>query len=213
MRIIVFGATGMAGSEIVTEALRRGHRVIAASRTPRHDDQRERLTHMSIDVADASTIAELLPGADAAVFTVRLPPGRERDIAPLTDRFLHAARAAATPVLIVGGAAPLRSPSHPNVHLIDDRTFVPEAWLPIARASMEQFVTCAEHPNQHWTYLSPPAVLEPGHRTGGYRRGQDALLTDPDGTSHISAADLAIAVCDELENPSGDQHFTVIGAR
>jgi putative NADH-flavin reductase len=30
-----------------------------------------------------------------------------------------------------------------------------------------------------------------------------------DGSSQISAEDLAIAVVDELENPGGERHFTV----
>ncbi|WP_408648234.1 NAD(P)-dependent oxidoreductase [Streptomyces gossypiisoli] len=59
-------------------------------------------------------------------------------------------------------------------------------------------------------YLSPPALLEPGARTGRYRRGTDSLLTAPDGRSWISAEDLAVAVVDELESPGRERHFTVV---
>lgn len=74
---------------------------------------------------------------------------------------------------------------------------------------MEQWETCRRRSQQDWTYLSPPALLEDGPRTGGYRRGTDTLLTDPDGGSRISAADLAIAVLDEIERPGTDRHWTV----
>ncbi|MGW1745760.1 hypothetical protein ACWCRD_09100 [Streptomyces sp. NPDC002092] len=42
--------------------------------------------------------------------------------------------------------------------------------------------------------LSPPALLEPGVRTGRYRRGTDTLLIGADGRTWISAEDLAVAV-------------------
>ncbi|MFI7669331.1 NAD-dependent epimerase/dehydratase family protein [Nocardia sp. NPDC049526] len=54
-----------------------------------------------------------------------------------------------------------------------------------------------------------PALLEPGHRTGKYRRGTTTLITAADGASRISAEDLAVAVLDELETPCETQHFTV----
>ncbi|WP_206752038.1 hypothetical protein [Kribbella antiqua] len=47
--------------------------------------------------------------------------------------------------------------------------------------------------------MSPPALLEPGTRTGNYRRGKDHLLTGADGTSYISMEDFAVALVDEAE--------------
>lgn len=57
-------------------------------------------------------------------------------------------------------------------------------------------------------YLSSPAILEPGNRTGAYRRGT-TLLTAADGSSQISAEDLAVAALDEVEDPGTERHFTV----
>ncbi|NLE17229.1 MAG: NAD-dependent epimerase, partial [Propioniciclava sp.] len=37
--------------------------------------------------------------------------------------------------------------------------------------------------------------------TGEYRTSDDVLLRSPDGSSQISAADLALAVLDEIEQP------------
>ncbi|OZY79883.1 NADH-flavin reductase, partial [Streptococcus pyogenes] len=50
----------------------------------------------------------------------------------------------------------------------------------------------------------------PGQGTGAYRRGGDTLLINHDGTSRITPADLALAVLDELEQPSTQRHFTAI---
>lgn len=210
MRIAVFGATGMAGSAIVSEALTRGHQVIAASRRPSttasHDD---RLAVRAVDVANPDAVDPVLAETDAAVFTIRLAPGEEHQLAPLTRGFLDVAERHRTRVLIVGGSAPLRSPNHPDRLLIDDPDHVPEAWKTIAQASLHQYNACQEHPCTGWVYLSPPAVFEPGERSGRYLRGTTTLVIDANGVSRITAPDFAIAVLDELENPSNERHFTV----
>ena len=74
---------------------------------------------------------------------------------------------------------------------------------------MAQLQACRSHAGADWVYLSPPALLEPGVRTGRYRRGTDTLLTGADGQSWISAEDLAVAVVDELESPGPDRRITV----
>lgn len=212
MRIAVLGATGMAGSAITTEALDRGHHVTAASRHPRPDAARDRLVSRALDVADTVSVEQLLAGADAAVLTIRLAPGDEARLVPLTEGVLEAAARHGTRVLIVGGAAPLRSPRDPDRRLIDDPEHVPEAWRAIAQASLDQFRLFQDQVHRGWVYLSPPAVLVPGARSGRHRRGTDTLLTDEDGASRITAADIAIAVVDELEDPGPDPHMTVIAA-
>lgn len=209
MKIAVFGATGMAGGAIVAEGLARGHDITGLSRRPRNNIVHDRLTTRALDVGDTGAVDSVLATVDSAVLTIRLRPGAERQLAPLTRGFLDTAERRRTRVLVVGGAAPLRSPEDHGRLLIDDPVHVPEVWRPIAAASLEQFRLCRSHTHPDRVYLSPPAVLEPGARSGRYRRGTDTLLTDADGVSRISAADLAIAVLDELETPGDVDHFTV----
>jgi putative NADH-flavin reductase len=55
-----------------------------------------------------------------------------------------------------------------------------------------------------WFYVSPAASFGAWAQvpdTGAYRVSEDVLLTDGEGNSAISAADLAKAVVDELERP------------
>jgi len=52
-----------------------------------------------------------------------------------------------------------------------------------------------------WTYLSPPASLYAGSRTGEYRLGTDELLIDDEGNSRLSMEDLAVVLLDEAERP------------
>jgi putative NADH-flavin reductase len=72
---------------------------------------------------------------------------------------------------------------------------------PIALACNEQLEVVRGSDDVDWVYVSPPAVLEPGVRTGQYRVGRDELLVDPDGASSISMEDFAVALLDEVEGP------------
>ena len=59
--------------------------------------------------------------------------------------------------------------------------------------------------------LSEPfGRIEPRHRTGKFRLGNDQLLVDATGQSKISVQDYAVAMIDELERPTHvRQRFTV----
>lgn len=213
MKITVIGATGMVGSRLVTEAADRGHVVTAASRNPGVDPRPDVIASVAVDVRTPETLAPVLAGADAVVLAIRPVPGDEHTLAPLTAAVLDAADAAGTAVLIVGGAGPLRSPNDRTLLVADDPAHVPAAWQSIAAASTAQLRTCQQNSSTGWVYLSPPAILEPGTRTGRYRRGTTTLLTDADGRAAGSAEDLAVAVVDELERPGAEQHFTIAHAQ
>lgn len=183
MKIAVAGATGMVGSRVVAEAVRRGHHVTAVSRAH------------GLDVNDRELMDGVLSGVDCAVVATT---------GTAVTTMLDAALATRTRIVVVGGAAPLRTPGGTGL-VLDDERYVPPYLRPVAEASMRQLEECEAH-RADWVYLSPPALLAPGERTGAYRRGTTELLTGP---SAISAEDLAVAVLDELERPGTDRHFTV----
>lgn len=212
MKITVIGATGMVGSRVVTEATTRGHLVTAASRNPGVHPGSDAIASVAVDVTSPDTVTSALADADAAVLAIRPARGDEHRLAPLTEAVLDAAAATRTALLIVGGAGPLRSPKDPELLVADDPTYVPAAWQSLAAASTAQLRTCQEHSGNGWTYLSPPAILEPGTRTGRYRRGTTTLLTDADERSAISAEDFAVAVVNEVERPGDERHVTIAQA-
>lgn len=98
-------------------------------------------------------------------------------------------------LLVVGGGGSLEV--SPGLQLVDTPDF-PAAWKPVALAARE-VLGRYRNTDLDWTYFSPPAVIEPGTRTGHYRVGTDQLLTDAQGVSRISAEDFAIAMVDALE--------------
>lgn len=199
----------MVGCRVVTEAAGRGHHVTAVyrSRRPAAAPAAAAVTAVEGDADDADRMSALFEDADAVVAATRPAPGREHTAVLTTTALLDAAAKTGTRILVVGGAAPLMMPGQPDV-LVLDSPYVPEPYRTLAAASAAQLDTCRSH-SADWVYLSPPALLEPGTRTGTYRRGTTTLLTTPDGGSRISAEDLAVAVLDELERPGTDRHFTV----
>ncbi|MFE9322138.1 NAD(P)-dependent oxidoreductase [Nocardia sp. NPDC052278] len=205
MKIAVVGAAGMVGSRVVDEAASRGHQLVAVFR-------KERPTTLPAGVVavahDADQMSRLFDGSDAIVMATRPAPGQENAVAATTTALLDAAAAVQARILVVGGAAPLQIPGRADRLVIDSPEHVPPAIRPIAAASVAQLEACRTHA-ANWIYLSPPALLEPGSRTGKYRRGTTTLITDADGASRISAEDLAVAVVDELEIPCDTKHFTV----
>lgn len=208
MKIAVVGAAGMVGSRVVNEAASRGHDLIAVFRKERPAALPPGVTAVEGDANDPDHMSRLFNGADAIVAATRPAPGHEHTVVMTTTALLNAATTARTRILVVGGAAPLQIPGRPERLVVDSPKYVPEAVRTIAAASVAQLDACRAHP-ANWIYLSPPAILEPGRRTGQYRRGTTTLITSADGASRISAEDLAVAVLDELENPRESKHFTV----
>lgn len=61
MNLVVVGATGRTGSQVVEQALQRGHRVTALARRPEQVSLRhDRLVTVAADVFDAARLVEVL---------------------------------------------------------------------------------------------------------------------------------------------------------
>lgn len=66
MKLLVLGATGGIGREILRQGLERGHAITAFVRTPhRLDDLRDRVTVVQGNLMDANALAEVFAGHDA----------------------------------------------------------------------------------------------------------------------------------------------------
>lgn len=207
MRITIFGATGAVGSRTVQEALSRNHEVTAVGRNP------ERLQALADslaaagalqvrqgDASDAADVARLSLGQDVVISATRPVAGREDELAVAAKGLVGGLGGSGVRLLIVGGAASLTLPGDPGTLLVDGPGF-PVELRPIALACNEQLDVIRGGDEVDWTYLSPPALLEPGVRTGSYRVGRDELLVGPDGTSYLSMEDFAVALLDEAERP------------
>ena len=205
MKIVLYGATGKAGSRILKELTSRGHQVVAVTRTvgglPAAVERKQD------DLSDVDAIAATISGADAVVSAYAPPAENTDELIGVTERQIAAVKKAGVPrLVVVGGAGSLEV--SPGVSLLASG-HLPEAWVPIAR-SHETALHLLQASDINWTYFSPAAFFEPGQRTGKFRRGTNQLISNEKGESRISMEDYAIALVDELEKPAHERaRFTV----
>jgi uncharacterized protein len=207
LKIVLYGATGKAGSVILKELVDRGHTVVTPARTPEKLQKLKNVTAVQDDLSDPGKIAGIVKGADAVVSAYGPPPEDTSQIVGATDRLVKGIKQAGGPrLIVVGGAGSLFVA--PGVTLRESG-HLPEEWIPIVDAHI-QVLNNLKQSSIDWTYLSPAAFFEPGERTGKFRLGKNDLIAGADGKSSISFQDYAIALVDELENPQHrNDRFTV----
>lgn len=206
MRIFLIGASGMIGSRILTEALSRGHQVIAAARNPAKIATGPGVTTVRADLANPAGLADLAQGADVIVSATS--PRSTGDAVAESHQFgralLDLARDTGLRLFVVGGAGSLKLP---------DGSPVLDTLPDLYRAEATGFRDLRDMlraSTADWTFFSPAGLIAPGERTGTFRLGTDHLVIDAQGNSQISAEDYAIAVLDELERPAHrGQQFTI----
>ncbi|WP_199103088.1 NAD(P)-dependent oxidoreductase [Aquitalea sp. ASV11] len=211
MKIALIGATGFVGSAVLQELLARQHQVSAIVSRPERLPAHPQLTAVKADAYDADAIAQAVAGHDMVISTFN--PGWDK--ADIRALFLkgHAAivagvkQAGVKRFLEVGGAGSLYVA--PGVQLIDTPHF-PAEYKEGAEGARQALADLQQETVLDWVFLSPPALLAPGERSGQYRLGGDALLMDGEAPAGISVADLAVAIADEVETPRHSrQRFTV----
>lgn len=212
MNITVYGAAGDVGIRIASEAVVRGHNVTGVVRTTAQFGKLPgNVLPYAADVSDPQQLARTVQGQDLAISALRPPNGREEDLVTLTRSVLDAAAMAGLRILLVGGAARLLLPGQDGETVLTAPGFLPAPVVAIARACQAQYELCMGEARVDWTYLSPPAMLEPGSRTGRYRLGTDALVVDDSGISRISMEDFAVAMLDEAEIPTHTRRAFTVG--
>jgi len=207
MKVVLYGASGKAGSRILHELQARGHEVTAIVR-----NHPERLPmgakSAQDDLSDVAKIAQTLGGADAVVSAYGPPANDTDQLIGVTERLIEAVQKAGVPrLIVVGGAASLEVA--PGVTLLASG-HLPGPWVPIA-TSHAKALDVLKKSGINWTYFSPAAFFEPGERTGKFRLGKDSLIADQTGQSRISMEDYAIALVDELERPAHERARFTIG--
>ena len=210
MKVVLYGATGMIGSRILKELLTRGHKVTAVMRDPSTLKPQNNVTIEKGDLMDPDSIAKLAWGAEVIVSAYGPPsadPSKANQLTDAARALIAGARRAGSPrIIMVGGAGSLEI--SPGLQIVDAPTF-PEAYKPVALAHRDAFYVLRES-DLNWTYFSPAMMIQPGERTGKFRLGKDALVSDDKGNSSISAEDYAIALVDEVEQGRHTkQRFTI----
>jgi putative NADH-flavin reductase len=199
--IAIIGATGRAGSQLLEEALRRGHSVTAIARDTSKIGRRDGVVARDVDALDASALQQAVKGHDVVISAANFAT------LPASAVVGPVKKAGVERLLVVGGAGTLLLPDGSRV--IDGAGF-PQAYKAEASAGAEFLANLRQERDLDWTFVSPSAEFVEGERSATFRLGQDDLLVSSEGRSWITFADYAIALLDEVETPKHSrQRFTV----
>ena len=199
--IAIIGATGRAGSQLLEEALRRGHSVTAIARDTSKIGQRAGVVSKNVDVLDGDALQAAVTGHDVVISAAHFAT------IPAAAVVAPVKKAGVKRLLVVGGAGSLLLPD--GTRVIDSEGF-PAEYKAEASAGALFLENLRKEQELDWTFLSPSAEFVEGERTGTFRVGKDDLLVSSAGRSWITFADYAIAMLDEVEAPKHSrQRFTV----
>lgn len=191
MRLAILGSTGGTGRQLVTQALQRGHDVIALARRPDAVERTDpRLEIRQADVRDTGSLTAALAGVDAVISALGVNSVREMMSAVTlyseSGEHLVAAMEAvgARRLLVVtSGGVEHDDPSFGFVY----RWLIKPLLLSRAYADMARLEARLAASSLDWTAARPSALTD-DPRTGTYRVSPRLA---PEGGTQISRADLA----------------------
>jgi putative NADH-flavin reductase len=194
MKLIVFGATGKTGQEIVKQALTQGYEVTAFVRDPgkvslEHGD----LKIMTGDIFDIPAVSQAIQGQDAVICS------------------LGSSELGKTTVRSEGTANIIEAMKEQHVHrlVVVSAMGVAESWSTLSFVNKLFFATLLrssqqDHEQQEvvvkesdldWTIIRPSGLTDTP-MTGSYSIGENILGK----TSRIARADVAHAILKELDD-------------
>lgn len=202
-RIVVLGGTGYAGANIAREAASRGLEVTSWSRSL-PESQVDGVAYRTGDLLDEQVLAETVSGADVVVGALSPRGALDGELRAVYATVAKLAEKAGARLGVVGGAGSLLvSEGGPTVASQPD---FPDAFASEAAqlaGVLEDLRASDEALN--WFFLSPAGGFgsyAPGEATGHYRVGSEVLVVDENGESFISGADFALALVDEIVEPT-----------
>jgi putative NADH-flavin reductase len=201
-RISVLGGTGYAGGALVREAAHRGHQVTSVSRNE-PSERIDGVDYLIGSVLDPDILEAAVTGHDVVIEAVSPRGDMVGKEEGLVDALIELTPRTGTRLGVIGGASSLLV-AEGGPRLFDVNEAPPEV-LPEIQTGLVTLETLKGTPaDVDWFYVSPPesfGAWVPAPDTGSYRLSDDVLLRDDAGISTISAADLARAILDEIEEP------------
>lgn len=163
MKLVIFGANGGTGLELLRQALAAGHEVVAAVRRPEELDafkDRARIEKISFD--DPSSVARALAGQDAVISALGL--GGFRASTRPTTLYSHSTRVIlgamkrkkVTRLLVISSGGTEQDDRAPRFYVKLIRPFLINNYLDMAR--MEAILE--EHPDLDWTIVRLTYLLD-----------------------------------------------------
>jgi len=192
-RLLVLGATGGVGRELVNQALERGHKVTAFVRSP----QKLGVPREGLNLIQGNLLAEeigaALAGHDAVISAVGPPgPGRTSVAQESAQAIVAAMQTTGVRRLLIVGVAVLFPDAGIFARLLRSTLL---RGVADDSSAMEQIVRATR---LDWTIVRPPRLTN-GPRTERYGVADDHLPNGAGGASTISRADVAHFILEELD--------------
>jgi len=209
MRILVLGATGRTGSELVAAALAAGHDVSALVRDPeRLGEDAERLRTVTGDAQDAQAMERACEGQETVLCA--LGPRSPRDLwrCELMQRSIGALVAASRRhgvkrVILLSALGAGESAKHAALpSRIAFRTM-----LRRVGEDKDRSEDALRASDLDWTVVYPPSLTN-APPSGAYRHGEDLRLA---ATARISRADVAHFMLVQAEDSRYSRRGVIIG--
>ncbi len=197
MRVVVLGATGATGVEIVARALELGHSVTAFVRSPEKLRKRfgNRVAVVRGDLLNASELKQVIRGHDAVLsgFGPRVPvrKGDEDVVTRFTSALTKAMKDSGVRRVVVESVAFLFKDS-----LLPPAYFLGRLFFPRVVKDWEAAESVLQESALDWTIVRPPRLTDKPSR-GNYRFREGHL---PKFAFSISRADVADFMVRSLEN-------------
>lgn len=198
MRLLVFGASGQTGRELVRQALAHRHSITAFVRQPaKLGDTPPGIRIVQGNVADYPTVEAAVVGHDAVVSTlgVGTPLKHDRDVIAGVDNIIRAMQEHRVRRLIYLSFIGVRE-SRPAVGVI--LRHIAPILLRHEIADHEAKEALVKASPLDWTIVRPPKLTN-GPRTGHYRSGADIATWVP--LPLLARADVADFILRELAQP------------
>ena len=198
MKIVIFGATGGIGRQLIEQCLASGHVVTALARKPEALAAfADRITVIQGNLLDQPSVSESVKGQDVVLSTFGASSGKDSDIYPKgIATIISAMKERGVRRIVCVTAAPVDD--SPDLGFVFGKIIKP-LFLQKYYDGMKQLETLLKQSDLDWTLLGPGRLTDDA-RTGVYRIG----ATIPKGGSKISRADVADLL---LKEASDTEHI------
>jgi putative NADH-flavin reductase len=205
MNLVVVGATGGLGREVVAEALRRGHDVCALVRDPAPEAMPEGVRSVQGDVLDPTGLDAAVKECDAVICVLGTPSPRqastllENGTRNLTEAMKRSGvrRLVCVTLLGTGDSTRHASPLYRHVILRVLAPMVPD------KEAQERVV---RHSDLDWVLVRPPRFVNRGGPPRVIRPG------DRGRVGHVSRPGLARVLIDAAERPDYVHQAIIVGS-
>ena len=188
-RIVIFGAAGRTGRNIVEQAVSRGHAVTAFVHK-RTFSFSEVVRIINGDVLNPADIEKAVASQDAVLSALGRGSSPRPVTFPGTKNIVDAMDKAGVHRLIVESA--FGAGESAKEISIPDRLFVRGLVLRSSFKDKDLMEACVEKSDLRWTIVRPPRLTD-GPRRGSYRAGERIPLNIASGISRADVADFMLS--------------------